>query len=67
MEEFECALNDDDSIEKGATKKLNKLELLAKKTGRSNTVIYRLAKKLGRLPNEEEVLQRKNGRPVKYK
>lgn len=40
---------------------------LARITGRSTTVIYNLAKKLGRLPTAKEVLQRKNGRPKKYK
>lgn len=44
----------------------NPLEELSKKTGKSRTVIYRLAKKLGRTPTEEEVMQRKNGRPSKY-
>lgn len=41
---------------------------LAKKTNRSVQVIYKLCKKYGRLPTEEEVLNRKNGRPaIKYK
>lgn len=39
---------------------------LIDKTGRSKTAIYRLAKKLGRLPTVEEILNRKNGRPNKY-
>lgn len=39
---------------------------LAKKTNRSRTAVYRLAKRLGRLPTIEEVEGRKNGRPVKY-
>ncbi len=40
---------------------------LAIKCKRSQVVIYALAKKLGRLPTEEEVLERKTGRPPKYK
>lgn len=41
---------------------------LAEKTGRSRQVIYLLCKRLGRLPTEEEVLNRKPGRPAtKYK
>ena len=41
----------------------------AKKCGCSRTWIYSLAKKLGRLPTEEEVKQHKGkaGRPRKYK
>ena len=39
---------------------------LAIKCKRSQVVIYKLAKKLGRLPTEEEVLNRKVGRPEKY-
>ena len=43
-----------------------RLEELAKKTNRCNSAIYRLARKLGRLPTEEEVLNRQVGRPRKY-
>lgn len=39
---------------------------LSLKTNRSKVVIYRIAKKLGRLPTYEEVINRKNGRPKKY-
>lgn len=39
---------------------------LARITGRTTTVIYKLAKRLGRLPTVKEVLNRKNGRPKKY-
>lgn len=42
------------------------VEELAKKCNRSYVVIYKLAKRLGRLPTEEEVLNRKVGRPIKY-
>lgn len=42
------------------------IEQLAIKTKRSKTCIYNLARKLGRVPTEEEVLNRKNGRPRKY-
>lgn len=40
---------------------------LVKITGRSKVVIYRLARKLGRLPTVEEVMNRKTGRPKKYR
>lgn len=39
---------------------------LAEKTGRSTQVIYRLIKKLGRVPTIEEINNRPNGRPRKY-
>lgn len=39
---------------------------LAEKTNKSQVVIYRLARKLGRIPTEDEVLNRKVGRPRKY-
>ena len=39
---------------------------LATKCSRSEMTIYRWAKKLGRLPTEEEVLSAKKGRPQKY-
>lgn len=42
------------------------VEELAKKCNRSKSAIYLLAKRLGRLPTEEEVLNRKVGRPKKY-
>ena len=40
---------------------------IAEITGRSYTCIWRLAKKLGRLPTIKEVQNRKNGRPLKWK
>lgn len=42
---------------------------LSKKCGCSRTWIYAIAKKLGRLPTEEEVNARKGkvGAPIKYK
>lgn len=46
---------------------MSKIEELAIATGKSKVVVYRLAKKLGRLPSKEEILNRKNGRPPKYK
>lgn len=42
------------------------VEELAEKTKRSKVVIYKVAKRLGRLPTEEEVLNRQPGRPRKY-
>lgn len=36
-------------------------------TGKSKVTIYKVARKLGRLPTVEEVLNRKVGRPRKYK
>lgn len=42
------------------------IEELAKKTNRSRVTIYRVAKRLGRIPTENEVLNRKVGRPRKY-
>lgn len=36
--------------------------------GKSETIVYRLAKRLGRLPTVEELkTERKPGRPKKYK
>lgn len=46
---------------------MNKVEELAKLTGKSRVWIYKIAQKLGRLPTPEEVLSRKVGRPRKYK
>lgn len=40
---------------------------LAKATGKSKVTIYKVARKLGRLPTVDEVLNRKVGRPRKYK
>ena len=42
---------------------------LAKKHGVSHTLIYNMAKKLGRLPTDEEIenRNRKMGRPQKYR
>lgn len=45
---------------------MNKVEELARLTGKSRVVIYRLAKRLGRLPTIPEIKNRKNGRPKKY-
>lgn len=45
---------------------MNKVEELARLTGKSSTVIYKLAKRLGRLPTIPEINNRKNGRPRKY-
>lgn len=50
---------------------MNSVEELAKKTGRSKVVIYTVMRRLkekgiDRLPTEEEILNRKNGRPRKY-
>lgn len=42
------------------------VEELAALTNRSKAVIYRLAKRLGRLPTLEEITSRKTGRPTKY-
>lgn len=39
---------------------------LAERTGKSTQVIYRLIKKLGRVPTIPEILNRPNGRPRKY-
>jgi hypothetical protein len=39
---------------------------LMRKTGKSDITIYKTAKKLGRKPTAEEVLNRKAGRPKKY-
>ena len=39
---------------------------LSEITGKSKQVIYRLIKRLGRVPSVEEILNRKNGRPRKY-
>lgn len=39
---------------------------LMRKTGRSEITIYKTARKLGRIPTAEEVLNRKSGRPKKY-
>ena len=42
---------------------------LAEKHGVSHTLIYNMAKKLGRLPTDEEIenRNRKTGRPQKYR
>lgn len=50
---------------------MNAIDELAQKTGRSRATIYYImrqmsAKGINRLPTEEEVLNRKNGRPKKY-
>lgn len=46
---------------------MGEVDALVKKTGKSRSTIYKLAKRFGRLPTVEEVLNRKNGRPIKYK
>lgn len=45
---------------------MNIFDELASKTKRSKVVIYKLARKLGRVPTEEEILNRSVGRPRKY-
>lgn len=45
---------------------MNEVERLARKTGKSRTTIYKLAKRYGRLPTLDEILNRKTGRPRKY-
>ena len=49
-------------------KNMNAREL-AEKHGVSHTLIYNMAKKLGRLPTDEEIenRNRKTGRPQKYR
>lgn len=42
------------------------IDELAEITGRSRVTIYKVARRLGRIPTIEEVLNRKNGRPKKY-
>ena len=42
------------------------IQELAEITGRSRVTIYKVARRLGRIPTIEEVLNRKNGRPRKY-
>ena len=42
------------------------IDELVKITGRSRVTIYKVARRLGRIPTIEEVLNRKNGRPRKY-
>lgn len=46
-----------------------KVKELAKKHNVSQTIIYNMAKKIGRLPTDEEVENRnkKKGRPQKYR
>jgi hypothetical protein len=39
---------------------------LMKATNRSEITIYKVARKYGRIPTVEEVLNRKSGRPKKY-
>lgn len=58
-------------MDKGGTL-MNEVPKLAKETGRSRVTIYRVMKQLReqgieRLPTKEEILNRKNGRPKKYK
>ena len=45
---------------------MNKIQELARETGRSQVIIYRLVKRLGRIPTIEEIVNRKAGRPRKY-
>lgn len=40
---------------------------LSKLSGKCPATVYRLAKKLGRLPTLEELNNQKKGRPIKYK
>ena len=47
-------------------KEKSPIEILAEKAGKTKQAIYYLARKLGRLPTEEEVMSVKNGRPRKY-
>jgi response regulator of citrate/malate metabolism len=42
------------------------IEELAKETGKSKVVIYKVAKRLGRIPTVEEIMNRQVGRPKKY-
>lgn len=60
----------DVTTEKKLTDKKNtapsRVQELMEQTGRSKAIIYRLAKRLGRLPTVEEVINRPNGRPKKY-
>lgn len=39
---------------------------LMRRTGKSEVTIYKVAKKLGRIPTAEEVVNRVSGRPRKY-
>ena len=39
---------------------------LVKETGKSRVTIYKVAKRLGRLPSVEEIMNRPVGRPRKY-
>lgn len=39
---------------------------LSEKTGKSLVTIYKVARRLGRIPTEEEIMNRKVGRPKKY-
>lgn len=43
------------------------IQEVAEQTGKTTATIYRLAKKLGRIPTVEEVKNVKMGRPSKYK
>lgn len=45
---------------------MNWADELAIKTGKSRVVIYKVARRLGRIPTEEEIINRKTGRPSKY-
>ena len=42
------------------------IDELAEKTGKSKVTIYKVARRLGRIPTIEEVMNRQNGRPKKY-
>lgn len=42
------------------------IEELAKETGKSKVVIYKVARRLGRIPTVEEIMNRQVGRPKKY-
>lgn len=58
-------MNDIDNKNIG-TKSNPSVKELSELTGKSKQVIYRLIKRLGRVPSVEEILNRQNGRPRKY-
>jgi hypothetical protein len=42
------------------------IDELVENTGKSKVTIYKVARRLGRIPTIEEVMNRKAGRPRKY-
>lgn len=42
------------------------IDELVEKTGKSKVTVYKVAKRLGRIPTVEEVMNRPVGRPRKY-